>query len=139
MIDRGYVPPWTADACRQNQIVVGAAAAAAGRLALGGYTVVYDGVIGPWFRDDFGTATGLEQIHYAILLPPEELCLERVRSRSGHGFTDLDAARHMHRQFADASVDHRHLITSIEPADTLAATIGELVSDGSLVWSTRAS
>lgn len=46
-IDRGYIEPWTAEADHQNEIVVGAAAAAAGRLATGGYAVVYDGVIGP--------------------------------------------------------------------------------------------
>ena len=42
-IDRGYLAPWTREAHRQNETVVSAAAAAAGRLAAGGYTVVYDG------------------------------------------------------------------------------------------------
>ena len=69
-IDRGFVAPWTAAAHRQNEVVVGAAAATAGRLATGGYTVVYDGVIGPWFLDTFGAATGLDSLHYAILRPP---------------------------------------------------------------------
>ncbi len=32
-IDQGYIAPWTRQAHRQNEIVVGAAAAAAGRLA----------------------------------------------------------------------------------------------------------
>jgi len=52
-------------------------------------------VIGPWFVDDFGRAAGLTRLHYALLLPPEQLCLHRVESRVGHGFTELDAARHM--------------------------------------------
>lgn len=70
-IDKGYSEPWTAAAHHQNEIVIDAAAAAAGRLANGGYTVVYDGVIGPWFLETFVAATGLDSVHYAILLPPE--------------------------------------------------------------------
>jgi energy-coupling factor transporter ATP-binding protein EcfA2 len=81
-IDQGFVAPWTTTAHRQNEVVIGAAAAAAGRLAAGGYTVVYDGVIGPWFLETSGAAAGLTSLHYAVLLPPEELCLERTAPRT---------------------------------------------------------
>ncbi|MHB8296673.1 MAG: hypothetical protein ACYDH5_19090 [Acidimicrobiales bacterium] len=40
-------------------------------MATGGYTVVYDGVIGPWFLETFAKASGLASLHYLILLPPE--------------------------------------------------------------------
>jgi cytidylate kinase len=90
-IDQGYIAPWTGEAHQQNDIVIGAAAAAAGRLAVGGYTVVFDGVIGPWFLRAFTAATCLGAVHYVVLLPPERTCVERVRSRAGHGFADLDA------------------------------------------------
>lgn len=73
-IDQGFLAPWTAPAHRQNGIVIGAAAAAAGRLATGGYAVIYDGVIGPSFFQAFCDATGLPFLHYAILLPPERMC-----------------------------------------------------------------
>lgn len=69
-IEQGYLAPWTAAAHHQNEIVIGAAAAAAGRLAGGGYTVIYDGVIGPWFLDAFGQATGLPRLHYAVCCHP---------------------------------------------------------------------
>src|ERR1700722_2039576 len=65
-IDRGFVPPWTTEAHHQNEIVIEAAASAAGRLAAGGYIVVYDGVLGPWFLDTFGEATGLASLHYVM-------------------------------------------------------------------------
>ena len=102
-IVEGYVAPWTAAAHRQNEVVTAAAAAAAGRFVTGGYEVVFDGVIGPWFLDAFAIATGLDGVHYVMLLPPEGTGLERVRTRVGHGFTDIDAARHMHREFAAAA------------------------------------
>jgi cytidylate kinase len=132
-IDQGYIAPWTAEAHRQNEIVVGAAAAAAGRLAAGGYTVVYDGVIGPWFLETFGAASGLPRLHYVILLPPEEVCIDRVRSRVGHGFTDLDAARHMYREFADAGAGDRYVMTTPASAEAMAASIFALVLGGSVI------
>jgi len=132
-IDQGYLAPWTAAAHHQNEIVIGAAAAAAGRLAGGGYTVIYDGVVGPWFLDAFGQATGLTRLHYAILLPPERVCLDRVASRVGHGFTDLDAGVHMYADFAQADIDSRHVITSLDTADAQAARVCERVRNESMV------
>jgi hypothetical protein len=131
-IDQGYIAPWTAAAHSQNEVVVKAAAAAAGRLATGGYTVVYDGVIGPWFVETFAAAAGLASMHYAILLPPEQLCLERVRCRVDHGFNDLEAAHHMYSEFADAEVARRHVVDSIEDATALASRLFELIQEGLL-------
>lgn len=131
-IDRGYRDPWTAGAREQNAVVVDAAAAAAGRLAAGGYTLVYDGVLGPWFLDEFGAATGLRWLQYAVLMPPEPVCLHRVSSRAGHGFTDLPATRHMYREFAQADIDRRNLITSVDAPTGIATRIRQLVEDGSL-------
>lgn len=133
-IDRGYIEPWTGEAHRQNEVVVGAAAAAAGRLATGGYTVVYDGVIGPWFLEAFATATGLSRFHYVILLPTEQVCLQRIRSRVGHSFSDLDAARHMYGEFTSAEVSDRYVTASSAPAEHVASSIFDRVVNGSLVW-----
>jgi ABC-type cobalamin/Fe3+-siderophores transport system ATPase subunit len=46
---RGAIPPWLPESNDQNDIVIQAAASAAGRYASGGYMTVYDGVVGPWF------------------------------------------------------------------------------------------
>jgi len=58
-IDRGYLAPWTQAAHRQNEVVVSAAAAAAGLLVTGGYTVVYDGVVGPWLDERSGDVVSI--------------------------------------------------------------------------------
>lgn len=99
----------------QNEIVTQAAAAAASRYAAGGYTTVYNGVVGPWFVAAFAAATGLKHLDYLVLLPSVERCVERVQLRRGHGFTDVGAARTMHSEFARADVDHRHML--IDPPD----------------------
>jgi predicted kinase len=136
-IDQGYTAPWTGEAHQQNDTVIGAAAAAAGRLAVGGYTVVFDGVIGPWFLHAFTAATGLSAVHYVMLLPPERTCVERVRSRAGHGFADLDATRHMYRQFAGADVATRHVLDTTDDVETVASRIFGLVHDGAALWAAR--
>ena len=134
----GYISPWLAEANRQNDIVTQAAAAAAGRLVAGGYQVVYDGVIGPWFLSTFLTATGLNWLHYIVLLPSEKCCVRRVQRRVGHGFTDIAATRHMHRQFADARIDNKHVLAN--PANQPEATariIQDRITDGSLTYGSR--
>ena len=114
MVNRGYIEPWIEAAHEQNKVVIAAAAAAAGRLARGGYTVVFDGVIGPWFLDAFLAATGLSEIDYVMLLPPEPICLHRIGSRVGHGFADPDAARHMYAQFAAAARSDLHVLRATD-------------------------
>lgn len=69
-----------------------------------------------------------------MLLPPEEECVERVQSRVGHGFTNLEATRYMYREFATAEIDGRHVVTSTETAAVVASCLVELLGDGTLLW-----
>ena len=134
-VRQGYIDPWLDEAHQQNDVVIQAAAAATGRLVSGGYQVVYDGVIGPWFSATFLAATGLEEMQYAVLLPSLDCCLSRVRTRTGHGFTDLAAAEQVHRQFAGAGIPARHLFTDDrDDPETTAARIRARISEGSLVY-----
>ncbi len=63
MIKNGYLLPWLPEARRQNTVIIKAAAAAAGRLT-DICSVIYDGVLGPWFLPTFVRATGLPHINY---------------------------------------------------------------------------
>jgi predicted ABC-type ATPase len=130
---RGSIWPWLAEAHEQNDVVLAAAAAAAGRLAGGGITVVYDGVLGPWSLSAFLSTTELTHLHYVALLPSEECCIARVRTRVGHGFTDVAATRHMYRQFADAGIDARHLVRDPDDPQATAEAIREAVARGTLL------
>jgi predicted ABC-type ATPase len=112
---RGAIQPWLPAATEQNEVVVQAAAAAAGRYACGGYETVYDGVVGPWFLPTFAEATGLDCVDYVVLMPSADRCWERVRTRQGHGFNDEAATHKMYQEFATAEIDQRHLL--IDPPD----------------------
>jgi hypothetical protein len=47
-----------------------------------------------------------------MLLPAAEQCLRRVAGRTGHGFTDPAATRHMHAEFARSGIDRRHVLAN---------------------------
>jgi gluconate kinase len=135
---RGAIPPWLPESYAQNEVVTQAAAVAAGRYASGGYTTVYDGVVGPWFLSAFVNASRLASIDYVLLLPDVERCVERVATRVGHGFTDEDATRKMHHEFACAEIDQRHLIIDLpDPVEEVADLIVEAWKRGTLVHQSR--
>ncbi len=51
-----------------------------------------------------------------------------------HRFTDVDAPRHLHTQFAEAQIPSRHLITDPpDQAEAVAALIRQRIADGSLI------
>jgi hypothetical protein len=54
-----------------------------GAVVLGKAECLYQDIM---FADAFVAATGLAAVHYVVLLPPEPTCVERMRSRVGHGF-----------------------------------------------------
>ena len=116
---RGAIEPWLPESHAQNDVVVRAAAAAAGAYARGGYTTVYDGVVGPWFFPGFAAATGLDRVEYVVLMPTVEECWRRVDTRADHGFRDEAATRKMHQEFSAAVVEARHVLVE-PPADPYA-------------------
>jgi hypothetical protein len=83
--------------------------------------------IRPWFLPTFVRATCLADLHYVALLPPLDVCIERVRSRVGHGSTDPSVTRDMHQQFAAAAIDARHVIkeSASQPAELAEMIRGE--------------
>lgn len=131
---QGFIPPWLPEAHAQNLAVIEAAAQTAGRLARH-CNVVYDGVVGPWFIETFLKHTGLEELHYVILLPPLGVCLDRVKTRTDHGFTDLDAAEHMWHDFDQSNVEDRHRFISpkTDPEET-ASQILSMASKGQFTY-----
>lgn len=76
-LGRGAIEPWLPESNDQNTVVTRAAASAAGYFADGGFTTVFDGVVGPWFLPTFAAATALDRLDYITLLPPVEICVGR--------------------------------------------------------------
>ncbi len=119
---RGAIEPWLPASNRQNTIVTRAAArATAEEYVEGGFATVYDGVVGPWFIDEFLQAGRIERADYLVLLPSVERCVERVFTRENHDFSDEGGTRKMHLEFAASGIDPRHVI--VDPPDDVDAVV----------------
>lgn len=134
-LHEGAIDPWLPEADEQNRVVLAAAAAATGRFVDGGYPTIFDGVVGPWHLRSFVRAAGVRSLDYVVLLPPLDAVLDRVATRTGHGFTDAEAAAHMHGAFSRADVEPRHVMAGEQHPADLVRAIEVARSAGSLRWS----
>ncbi|HEY0866384.1 MAG TPA: AAA family ATPase [Fimbriimonas sp.] len=97
-IGNGSIPPYLAESHRQNEVVMGVLAKAAEGYALGGYFVILDGIVGPWFLSPF---TSLRvPVHYVVLRPALEEAVQRCRDRGGGELSDPAPISDLYRQFA---------------------------------------
>jgi chloramphenicol 3-O-phosphotransferase len=128
-IKHGYVAPWLHEAAEQNRVVLQVAAAAAERYAAGGYFVIADGVIGPWFVDIFAALT--IPTHYVVLRTSLEEAVSRCHERGGSTLSDAATVAKLHGQFADLGHRERHALdtTGLTRAETLAK-VDAAVSSG---------
>jgi tRNA uridine 5-carbamoylmethylation protein Kti12 len=124
-IRQGRIAPYLPQAHRQNQTVMDALAQAAFTYAAGGYQVICDGIVGPWFIDVFRTAAATRAIplHYVILRPDQATTLRRATDRGGPALADPEPIWSLHRQFSDIGDFGRHVIdsTQLSPQATMDA------------------
>ena len=94
------IDPSTPAAHQQNTSIIRALGRAAASFAGDEYTVVLDGVIGPWFLPVLVSELPLgTRLDYVILQVPLGLALERVRQRQGQGASAT--VTHMHQAFSE--------------------------------------
>jgi predicted kinase len=101
-IVKGFIDPRRVEAHAQNTVVVEAFTASAKRFALGGFAVVVDGVVGPWFLAPWQALVrdGLD-VHYLVLRPDEPTTLARGTARTTAGaLTDAQALTNIWQAFA---------------------------------------
>ncbi|OLF06487.1 shikimate kinase [Actinophytocola xinjiangensis] len=125
----GAIPPYLPESNDQNQTVLGVIAVAAFRYAEGGYTVVVDGVVGPWMLGHFRTGP---PVHYLVLRPDRQETLRRAQARTGSdALVDEGPVLSLWDQFADLGDLERHVIDTSRhsPADTLRA-VADAVAGG---------
>ena len=124
-IRKGYVPPYLPEAQRQNEVVIGVVTEAAAGYARGGYDVVLDGIVGPWFLPPFQAMRDKERIelHYVVLRPSLEETLGRAASREGRVLKEVEPIKGLYRAFADLGRLEAHVVDSSAQsvAETTAA------------------
>jgi cytidylate kinase len=121
-IRTGFIAPYLPGAARQNEVVVDTIVAAVSSYARGGYDVVVDGVIGPWFLPPFRRAAAAEQwtLSYVVLRPDLDTTLNRAQNRAAGELKDVDAITGLYTAFADLGPLEPHVIdtTHLDPAQT---------------------
>jgi predicted kinase len=116
------IDPTRAEAHHQNTVIMRALARSAHAFAAGGYHVVLDGVIGPWFLPVFREElSGSLDVSYLVLQVSESEALRRVRERQGPGASAT--VRQMVSEFADLGVLSAHAVDTESrlPEQVLAA------------------
>jgi chloramphenicol 3-O-phosphotransferase len=123
-IRTGFVPPYLPGAQRQNEVVVEAIVATTMTYARGGYDVVVDGIIGPWFLDPFRVAARRDGVtmSYVVLRPDLDTTLARAVNRADSELKDVDAVTGMYQALADLGELERHVIdtSALDPERTAA-------------------
>ena len=133
-IKQGWIAPYLPEAHEQNQVVLQVLVSAAFGYAAGGYQVIGDGIVGPWFIDLF-RATAQKRalpLSYVILRPDQHTTLERATSRADDALTDPEPIRSLHGQFSNLGAYEAHVLDSTTlTAQATADSILQGVARGS--------
>lgn len=108
VIKNGAIPPYLPEAHAQNAIVMDALTKVAKAYADGGYFVIVDGIIGPWFLEPFRRLAA--PLHYVVLRPSLDEAIRRCRERGGNTLTDPGPIAELHRQLSSLGPLEPHVL-----------------------------
>jgi cytidylate kinase len=132
-IRTGFVPPYLPGAAEQNVVVVDAIVASVAVWAGGGYDVIVDGIIGPWFLPPYrkAAAEGEWTMSYVVLRPDLETTMDRARQRAETELKNVEAITGLHGAFANLGELERHVLdtTDLDVGQT-AAEVRKAVASG---------
>ena len=105
-LSKGAIPPHLPESNEQNLIVIEAFLEASKRHVRGGYDVIVDGIIGPWFLTPWLNIVreGYE-VHYIILRASKEETMKRAVERSKlDRKTNVELVETMWEQFCNFGI-----------------------------------
>lgn len=111
-IKHGAIAPYRPESNDQNRVVMDALSRTVAAYAEGGYFVILDGIIGPWFLRAFERLT--VPVHYIVLRPPLDVAIDRCQRRGGDTLTDPEAITSLHQQFKNLESLEAHVLTNEE-------------------------
>jgi chloramphenicol 3-O-phosphotransferase len=134
-IRTGFILPFLPEAQRQNEVVIEAIAGTVATFARGGYDVVVDGIVGPWFLPAFRAVAGHDHlpVSYVVLRPSLDITLARAKERADHELKDAGAITGLHAAFTALGELEDHAIdTGDLDAEQTAAEVRRVLASGRL-------
>ncbi|WDF35227.1 AAA family ATPase (plasmid) [Arthrobacter agilis] len=114
----GHIAPYLPNSDPQNQTVVRALVATAFAFADGGYTVVVDGVVGPWMLNHYQRAAQEHPevaLHYVVLRPSRAVSLARAQQRNApDALVEEAPILSLYDQFAELGDYESHVLDTTE-------------------------
>ena len=131
---RGWVAPWLPGSQDQNTTMTRALGATVARFDEGGYDVVVEGIVGPWFLATFQSELPPGEIDYVVLRPDGATAMARAVARTDpRDLVDEEPIRKMHAAFCDLGEYERHVIdTTAHAVDDTVAAVRDARADGVL-------
>ena len=111
-LSKGAIPPYLPESNEQNLVVIEAFLEAAKRYARGGYDVIVDGIVGPWFLEPWRAIVreGYE-VHYIVLRAGKGETMKRAVKRSKlDRKTNIELVETMWEQFCNLGTYESNVI-----------------------------
>ncbi|TCU19317.1 AAA family ATPase [Rhizobium sullae] len=127
-IKNGVIAPYLPEAREQNRIVIDVLAKAAEGYARGGYYVILDGIVGPWFLAPFRALS--VPLHYVVLRPALDEAIRRCKARGGDTLADPGPIAELHQQLSLLGELERHVlpVEALSREDVLRQVVGVVES-----------
>ena len=136
-LSKGAIPPHLPESNEQNLVVIEAFLEAAKRYARGGYDVIVDGIIGPWFLKPWQSLVREHyEVHYIILRASKEETLKRAVERSKlDRKTNIELVETMWEQFCNLGIYESNVIdtTTYSIQETVSAVQEKIASKAALL------
>lgn len=97
-LSKGAIPPHLPESNKQNLVVIEAFLEAAKRYARGGYDVIVDGIVGPWFLEPWKALAQEDyEVHYMLPVSFARFAywfrlLEQIRRSETRAFTSCKSS-----------------------------------------------
>jgi adenylate kinase family enzyme len=130
-IRKGLIAPWLAESRDQNLTVSRVIAASAAAYAVGGFAVIVDGIVGPWFLEVYreeARRKGLV-IDYVVLRAAKADAVERAGARADSPLADYPP--HIFEGFADLGSLEGHVFSvGAQSAEAVARSVRDGLDAG---------
>jgi len=137
-LSKGAIPPHLPESNEQNVIVIEAFLEAAKCYVRGGYDVIVDGIVGPWFLEPWlNIVQDHYEVHYIVLRASKEKTMKRAIERSKlDRETNIELVETMWEQFSNlGNYESNAIDTTMQTIQDTVSAIKEKVASGTALLS----